>query len=141
MTHQHQHQHSDAPHADHSHAPLPDHPHAPLPAPSREGSVVLEIGGTLGALIIHTGPEADGLEIEVSPIGQDATRTHAAVRPRHLAGRTVHCAVISPLPEGDYTLWRTADTPEGTLTIHGGAVTEHRWAPAAGQQTRTADRA
>ncbi|WP_331743432.1 hypothetical protein [Kitasatospora sp. NBC_01300] len=103
------------------------HLHAPLPAPSREGSVVLEIGGTLGALIIHTGPAEDGLEIEVSPSGDDTTRTHAAVRPRHLTGYTTHCAVISPLPEGDYTIWRITDTPDTTITIHGGAVTEHHW--------------
>ncbi|MEV6979338.1 hypothetical protein [Kitasatospora sp. NPDC093806] len=107
----------------HAHA----HAHPPLPAPSRQGSVILEIGGTLGALIIHTGPADDGLEIEVSPIGDDTARTHAAARPRHLSGHTDHCAVISPLPEGDYTLWRTADTPDTVLTIRGGHVTEHHW--------------
>ncbi|MFE9423697.1 hypothetical protein ACFYNO_12135 [Kitasatospora sp. NPDC006697] len=101
------------------------HTHAPLPDPSREGSVVLEIGGTLGALIIHAGPTDDGLEIEVSPTGDDTLRTHAAVRPRHLADRTTYCAVISPLPEGDYTIWRTADSPEAACTVRGGQVTEH----------------
>jgi hypothetical protein len=103
------------------------HAHAPLPDPSREGSVVLEIGGTLGALIIHTHAANDGLEIEVSPVGADTTRTHAAVRPRHLAAHTSHCAVISPLPEGDYTIWRTADTPDTVLAVRGGQVTEHHW--------------
>ncbi|MCX4744585.1 hypothetical protein OG455_03450 [Kitasatospora sp. NBC_01287] len=108
------------------------HEHPPLPAPSREGSVVLEIGGDLGALIIHTSAAEDGLEIEVSPIGADPIdapepRTHAAVRPRHLVGRSIHCVVISPLQEGDYTIWRTADTPEATVTVRGGEVTEHRW--------------
>ncbi|GAA1991270.1 phospholipase [Kitasatospora viridis] len=110
--------------APHTHPP---HTHAPLPAPSREGSVVLEIGGTLGALIIYTGPDEDGLEIEVSPTGDDTARTHAAVRPRHLAGRTTHCAVISPLPEGGYTIWRTPTTPLGSCTVRGGAVTEQLW--------------
>ncbi|MFJ9690930.1 hypothetical protein [Kitasatospora sp. NPDC101183] len=103
------------------------HVHAPLPAPSREGSVVLEIGGTLGALIIYTGPADDGLEIEVSPVGDDTTRTHAAVRPRHLVAHTTHCAVISPLPEGDYTIWRTPQSPDTTCTVRGGGVTEHHW--------------
>ncbi|MFF7638028.1 hypothetical protein ACFZB9_33495 [Kitasatospora sp. NPDC008050] len=102
------------------------HEHPPLPAPSREGSVVLEIGGELGALIIHTDGAKDGLEIEVSPTGTEAPRTHAAVRPRHLADRTVYCVVISPLPQGDYTIWRTADTPEATITVRGGEVTEYR---------------
>ncbi|PYC79572.1 phospholipase [Streptomyces tateyamensis] len=98
-----------------------------MPDPSREGSVVLEIGGTLGALIIHTGLAEEGLEIEVSPTEDGTTRTHAAVRPRHLGGHTSHCAVISPLPEGGYTLWRTADTPEATVVVRGGEVTEYRW--------------
>ncbi|MGF1428315.1 hypothetical protein [Kitasatospora sp. LaBMicrA B282] len=103
------------------------HPHAPLPDPSREGSVVLEIGGDLGALVIHTDPAQDGREIEVSRDGTTAPRTHAAVRPRHLAGRTLHCAVLSPLPEGEYTIWRTADTAAARVTVQGGSVTEHRW--------------
>ncbi|MGC0319185.1 hypothetical protein [Kitasatospora acidiphila] len=103
------------------------HSHPPLPAPSQEGSVVLEIGGTLGALIIHTSPAEDGLEIEVSLAGGAAARTHAAVRPRHLAGRTVHCAVISPLPEGDYLIWRTGGLVEARVAVHGGQVSEYRW--------------
>ncbi|MFJ7280778.1 hypothetical protein [Kitasatospora sp. NPDC098663] len=113
MTQQHTHPHS--------------HAHPALPAPSREGSVVLEIGGTLGALIIHASPADDGLEIEVSPSDDDSVRTHAAVRPRHLADRTTYCAVISPLPEGDYTIWRTLDSPEAACTIRGGQVSEHHW--------------
>ncbi|MFC1413991.1 hypothetical protein ACEZCY_32925 [Streptacidiphilus sp. N1-12] len=105
------------------------HTHAPLPAPSREGSVVLEIGGDLGALILHTGPEQDGLEIEVSPLDDpSAARTHAAVRPRHLAGRTVYCAVISPLRAGRYTVWRDAETADATVQVPAGGVAEHRWA-------------
>ena len=113
----------------HPHPHVHDHPHAALPAPSREGSVVLEIGGDLGALIIHTGEAQDGLEIEVSPCDDAAApRTHAAVRPRHLAGRTVYCAVISPLTSGEYTVWRDADTPEATVRVPAAGVAEHRWA-------------
>ncbi|MEY9964356.1 hypothetical protein ABIA33_002398 [Streptacidiphilus sp. MAP12-16] len=124
MPHTHPHAHPDAHPDTHAHA----HPHAPLPAPSREGSVVLEIGGELGALIIHTGPEQDGLEIEVSPVGDTRHRTHAAVRPRHLAGRTLHCAVISPLAAGEYTVWRDAQTAAATVGVPPGGVGEHRWA-------------
>jgi len=112
----------------HPHAHPHPHPHAPLPAPSREGSVVLDIGADTGALVIHTGPEHDGLEIEVSPIGDDAHRTHAAVRPRHLPGRTVHCVLITPLEAGEYTVWRTGDESAGTVMVQGGAVAEFRWA-------------
>lgn len=103
------------------------HAHAHTSAPSEEGSVVLDIGETTGALIIHTAPEDEGREIEVSPRSDPGRRTHAAVRPRHLADRTIHCLVISPLEADEYTVWRDADTPHGTVTVTGGAVSEYRW--------------
>ncbi|WP_406347728.1 hypothetical protein OHA44_06315 [Streptomyces sp. NBC_00144] len=103
------------------------HTHAPLPAPSTEGSVVLDIGADTGAVIVHTRAEHDGLEIEVSPTDEPDRRTHAAVRPRHLADRTIHCLVISPLTAGEYTVWLDATTPHGTLTVTGGSVTEYHW--------------
>jgi hypothetical protein len=99
-----------------------------LPAPSREGSVVLDIGADTGALVIHTGPEHDGLEIEVSPVGDDAVRTHAAVRPRHLPDRTLHCVLITPLEAGEYTVWRTVAEPAGTVRVQAGAVADFHWA-------------
>lgn len=103
------------------------HEHAPLPPPSHEGSVILEIGGDLGAVIVHTGPAQDGLEIEVGPLDPGGRRTHAAVRPRHLGDRTVYCAVISPLPAGEYIVWRDPVTEAGRLTVNGGAVSEYHW--------------
>jgi hypothetical protein len=111
----------------HAHPHVAGSTHAPLPPPSREGSVVLDIGADTGALIIHTGPEQDGQEIEVSPVGDDARRTHAAVRPRQLVGRTVYCVVITPLPAGDYTVWRDPDTVEGVVAVAGGSVSSYRW--------------
>jgi hypothetical protein len=129
QTHTHPHAHDNGHEHDHADGQAPAPVEAPLPAPSREGSVVLEIGGDLGALIIHTGPAEDGLEIEVSPVGHpDAKRTHAAVRPRHLAGRTVYCAVISPLTAGRYTVWRDATTADATVDIPAAGVAEYRWA-------------
>jgi hypothetical protein len=127
-THDHAHHHTHQHPHPHPHTPAQATVHAPLPAPSREGSVVLEIGGDLGALIIHTGPGEDGVEIEVSPVGDPAARrTHAAVRPRHLSGRTVYCAVISPLPAGDYTVWRDAGTAGPTVHVPPAGVAEQRW--------------
>lgn len=96
-------------------------------APSTEGSVVLDIGEDTGAVIIHTGPEHDGLEIEVSPVHDPAHRTHAAVRPRHLTDRVIHCLLIAQLEAGEYTVWRDASTPHGTVSVNGGAVAEYRW--------------
>ena len=119
--HPHPHPHSDA----HPHP----HEHPPLPAPSTEGSVVLDIGADTGALVVHTGPEQDGVEIEVSPVDQPQRRTHAAVRPRHLPGRTVYSAVITPLPTGRYTVWREKEgnAVESVVEVPGGGVAQYRW--------------
>ena len=119
----------------HPHARPHEHPHAhphehpPLPAPSSEGSVVLDIGADTGALVVHTGPEQDGVEIEVSPVGEPQRRTHAAVRPRHLPGRTVYGAVITPLRAGRYTVWREkeGDAVESVVDVPGGGVAQYRW--------------
>jgi hypothetical protein len=96
--------------------------------PSATGSVILEIGGTIGALILETDAEHLGREIEISPIPRDhehaLARTHSMVRERHTQPPTYH-AVYPDLPEGDYTIWRDHDTPAGTVTITGGQITRH----------------
>lgn len=95
--------------------------------PSTQGSVVLDIGEDTAALIIHTAPEHDGLEIHVSPLDRPEQRTHAAVRPRHVADRTIHCVLIHPLPAGTYTVWKNDGIAHGTVTLTGGGVTEYHW--------------
>jgi hypothetical protein len=122
MVHTH---HADAPHGKGSRSA--EHAHAPLPGPSHEGSVLLDIGADTGALIIHTTAAQDGLEIHVSPADRPGQRTHAAVRPRHLPDRTAYAAVITPLPEGEYTVW-DGNTVHGTVTVDGGHVSEYPWA-------------
>ena len=90
-------------------------------------SLVLDIGGEIGALIIHTGPEMDGAEIELSPVGDDAARFHNMVHPRAVGTALVHSAVFPAVTQGEYTLWRDDHTRVGTLSIHGGEVAEHYW--------------
>jgi hypothetical protein len=94
----------------------------------RQSSVMLDIGGEIGALVIHASPEWDEAEIDISP-GTDpvARRSHNQVHPRRIPGGTVYSAVYPSLHEGDYTIWRDPDTPEATVTIAGGEVTEYRW--------------
>ena len=49
--------------------------------PSHAGSVVLDIGGDTGALILHAPAEMLGREIDVTPAGApDAHGTHSLVR-------------------------------------------------------------
>jgi hypothetical protein len=96
--------------------------------PSGIGTVMLDIGGDRGALIIHAGPEYHGWEIEVSPAHEvGPPRTHAAVRERHLPDRILFSAVIDGLPEGEYDVWRDASTPAGRVKVIGASVAEFHW--------------
>jgi ABC-type Zn2+ transport system substrate-binding protein/surface adhesin len=125
----------------------------PVLRPSSAGSVVLELGDTVGVLVIEAAVELNGREIEISPVDgtqhhdhardhdhthdhdhdhdQDhearARRTHSMVRERGTAAGTSYAAVYPGLAVGTYTVWRDPDTPVGTVTIDGGRVTRYRW--------------
>jgi hypothetical protein len=86
---------------------------------------MVELGDGVGALIIHTGPERQGQEIEIAPVTGPGARTHAEVRERRLADTNVYCAVYHGLPAGDYTVAYGAGH-DLTVTITSGAVTELR---------------
>lgn len=88
--------------------------------PSYAGTVVLELGDGIGALIVHTGPDALGREIEIVPRTGGGVRTHAEVRERRLASGNLYCAVYSGVPAGDYTL----ECGGPTVTVCAGQVTE-----------------
>jgi hypothetical protein len=102
--------------------------------PSGQGTVVMEVGGDVGALILYTPAELDGAEIEISRDG-DARRTHSRVRPRHVPSGTRYAAVSPGLPAGRYTIWRDRDRPAAaaavtaiaTVTVTGGEITTCHW--------------
>ena len=86
-------------------------------------SVVLDIGEDVGALVLYTPPELHGKEIEVNPIGSDASRVHSAVLERSLGDRVFYAATYPELPAGEYQVCCTG-APHFTITP--GAVTEVR---------------
>jgi hypothetical protein len=94
--------------------------------PSREGSVVVDIGGNVGALIIDTPPALVGAEIEISPEGS-AQRTHVAVRERRGDGPVQHAAVFPALAAGSYTVWDPQGGERSTAVIAGASVTRITW--------------
>jgi hypothetical protein len=49
------------------------------------------------------------------------------VRERRAGGSVRYAAVYPGLAAGDYTIWRDASTPAGSVTIDGGAVTSYDW--------------
>jgi hypothetical protein len=91
--------------------------------PTGAGTVVLELGGDIGVLVLHAPAELHGREIEISrstPAGPHTT--HALVRERHTSSGVSFAAVYPGVPAGEYTVWRDAGTPAGTVTIVGGEV-------------------
>jgi hypothetical protein len=95
-------------------------------AHARQSAVVLDIGGDVGALVLYTGPEDDEAEIEISPSADPAApRSHNQVHPRRAPAGTVYSAVYPSLMAGEYTIWRDGHTPEATIVIRGGHITEH----------------
>jgi DsbC/DsbD-like thiol-disulfide interchange protein len=98
------------------------------PEPSGPGTVLLDIGGDVGALIIITPAAMAGEEIHVSPVHDPAGRTHAVVRERRRPGPASSYAAVYPaLPAGEYTIWRNPGQPAGTVRIDGGAAATYRW--------------
>ena len=89
---------------------------------SGPGSVVLDIGPGLGALVLYAHASEHGREIDISPVGGGA-RTHSAVRERRMPGGSVYCAVYPSVPAGDYTVWLT---PPVVVSVVSGTVTDLR---------------
>src|SRR5437773_8995156 len=87
-------------------------------------NAVLDIGEDIGALVIYTGQEMLGKEIEVSPKSNQAQKIHTAVLERKINERTLFAALFLELPEGDYI---TLTTPSSEITIIGGQVAELDW--------------
>jgi len=120
MTHHH-HDHHD--HHDHDHNDLATAGREPRLAPSGVGTVVLDIGDGVGALVVHAPATLCGVEIEIARRGETHAFVHTEVRERRLPEGTVYAGVFVELPEGDYTLLDVA-CPDRDLTIRSGRVTE-----------------
>jgi hypothetical protein len=108
----------------HGHDHENENPHA------GQGSVLLDIGGDVGALVVTMPASMLGEEIEVMT-GRDQPgqhRPHVAVVPRPIGDETVPSLVFAELVEGSYAL-----VPKGTddirlrLEVRGGEVTSAVW--------------
>ncbi|GAA4711543.1 hypothetical protein GCM10025782_04540 [Pedococcus ginsenosidimutans] len=98
-----------------------------------QGPVLLDIGGSHGALVVSMPSSAEGLEVEVRPAGTTAAATaghhpHVAVVARPGPGGPVHTLVYPDLVEGDYELVPLPGN-EVVMTAHvtGGEVASVVW--------------
>ena len=90
-------------------------------------NLVLDIGEDVGALVLYTGAELNGEEIELSRAVPGAKRFHNQVHERRLGGQTVFAAVYPEIRAGEYHVWRDGIEPADVVTIRGGAVAEIDW--------------
>jgi hypothetical protein len=99
-----------------------------LSGPSEKGSVLLDIGGDIGAAIVSTPASLLGSEVEIRRCGTAWDGTHVAVRARHLSGNVVHAALFPGLRHGDYEvrLRGVVEGPAATFSVAGGRVSEAR---------------
>jgi hypothetical protein len=119
-------------HHDHDHDHPHGHDHTAAHHPHTE-AVVLELGEELGALVVYTDRALLHREIEISPEGDDAARSHKDVLERVVAGRSLYAAVFDSVVSGTYTLWHENVPMTRGATVVGGAIAELDWttAPAA----------
>jgi hypothetical protein len=107
---------------DHGH----HHHHHPLP-PSTEGSVLMEVGGDIGGLVVYTPDGLAGLEIEIARRGDDRPFVHTEVRERQLPDGSIYAGVFPAVPAGEYTLIPVAALPALDVRVEGGHVAELTW--------------
>jgi hypothetical protein len=82
------------------------------------GAAVLDIGGDMGAAVVHAPADLDGSEIEITPADREWNGTHVAVRRRPAPTEVpdaVFCAVFGHLRAGAYRL-RVHGTPGHQLS-------------------------
>ena len=129
--HDHDHGHGTA-HAHghgHSHVAGSSHTGGEVYGPSHQGSVMVDIGGDVGALVIHTPPGLLGTEVELSPVDDGSARTHVAVRERRGRGPVQYAAVFPSLTAGAYNIWHPAEHrhPVARVVVTGGDVADFTW--------------
>jgi hypothetical protein len=115
--HTHPHEHGDGHHHHHHHAA----------AGVRAQPVVLDLGDGIGALVVQTSPGLLGVEVEISPAGDDGNRQHKQVLRRAMGTVVVDVLVYDNLPEGEYTLWLDGVAKARNVRVAGGSVAELDW--------------
>ena len=95
--------------------------------PSGEGTVIMDVGGDTGALVVYTPASLTGQEIEIARRGETAPFVHTEVRERRLPGGSMYAGVFPGVPAGEYTLVPTASLPALDVCVDGAQVREITW--------------
>ena len=91
---------------------------------SDAGSVALDLGPGVGALVVRADGAAAGEELQIQSVdcATSTYRTHAVARPRRLGTSTVTAAVFPAVPAGRYAVWRTPGAVVVVEVVGGGVM-------------------
>ena len=99
-----------------------------------QGSVLLDIGDDVGAVVVTMPAEMEGVEVEIRPDSHDqqprghAHHPHVAVVNRPVAGGQLPSLVFPEVREGTYGLYlKETAVRRVTLAVAGGQVTSAEW--------------
>ncbi len=96
-----------------------------------QGSVLLDIGGDIGALVVSMPREMLDLEVEIRPVDtpdDGRHHPHVAVVDRPTPVGPMPSLVFGELREGSYELYAKGGGPVRlTATVRGNEVTELSW--------------
>jgi len=112
MTHTHTHPHEHV----HAHAHPHEHVHTP------QAAAVLDIGGSVGALLVQCPAELDGVEIQLYDLS-GSLLTHTQVHRRTPAGTPQYSGLFPALTAGEYRVELRAGGPHRPARVAGGKVT------------------
>jgi hypothetical protein len=98
-----------------------------------QGSVLLDIGGEIGALVVEMPASMEGVEVEIRPRDSHVhdhvhEHSHVAVVTRPTRDAQVPSLVFPDLVEGEYELYeKEGHTIRLTATVAGGQVAQAVW--------------
>ncbi len=99
-----------------------------------QGSVLLDIGGDVGALVVEMPPAMEGVEVEARRAGEGSAvsahvhHPHVAVVNRPVPGGRLPSLVFPELVEGEYGLaLKEAEESLLRAEVRGGEVTQVVW--------------
>jgi hypothetical protein len=92
--------------------------------PTAGASLVLDIGGDQGAVIVYLDAVPRRGELEMRPAGDPAGRFHTGVHARSVAGVPTPVAVFPSVRAGGYEVLDERLAPLAELSVTGGRVTE-----------------
>lgn len=85
---------------------------------------VLDVGGEVGALVVHLPAVPECGELEAQPAGDPCLRFHTGVHLRKVGGTPVPVALFPELTEGAYEILDDDLAPIATASVTGGSVAQ-----------------